>query len=337
VLLGAKKTAEVAASIAAPDVSRQLQRLRFVFMNVMSAEGLPRLEGDARVTTLVNDSGYRAFLTDRLVRQAAELTGASEACLLVSDPRWPKEAVVAAMHGIAADVIGSLVEFDPDRPIRGATAVPIEGADGLRGRLELDLEGPSKRDRRLLARQAQLLRHALDHAGMPDSMRASIQGEAETLAEAMDADAGHVLPRAAAIQLVLDVGAELGLPDLALVEVELVALLADIGRFGAEDSAEAAAVAGGEAISQVPGLQPVSTILRHAAERWDGGGGPDGLAGERIPQASRVLAACWPLRDVWPPTIEDLHAESGAAFDPDVVEVLAAVLERRRGRRPAGS
>src|SRR5436190_15556507 len=143
-------------------------------MNVMSAEGLPRLEGDARVTRLINDSGYRAFVTDRLVRQAAELTDASEACLLVSDPRWPQEAVVAATYGIAADVIGSLLEFDPHRPIRGATAVPIEGRDGLRGRLELDLESPSKRDRRLLARQAQLLRHALGHAGMPDSLPPSI-------------------------------------------------------------------------------------------------------------------------------------------------------------------
>src|SRR5436190_19566836 len=106
-------------------------------MNVMSAEGSPRLEGDARVTRLVDDSGYRAFTTDRLVRQAAELTGATEACLHVSDPRWPREAVVAATYGIRADVIGSLLEFDPERLILGATAMPIEGADGLRGRLEL--------------------------------------------------------------------------------------------------------------------------------------------------------------------------------------------------------
>src|SRR5204862_2960104 len=58
----AKKTAQVAACMARPGprayVSRQLQRLRFVFMNLMRAEGLPRLEGDARVTRLVNASGY---------------------------------------------------------------------------------------------------------------------------------------------------------------------------------------------------------------------------------------------------------------------------------------
>src|SRR5204863_9280502 len=134
-----------------------------------------------------------------------------EACLLVSDPRWPQEAVVAATYGIAADVIGSLLEFDPARPIRGATAVPIEGRDGLRGRLELDLESPSKRDRRLLARQAQLLRPALDHAGMPDSLRTSIQTEAEMLAETMGADAHHLLPRAAASELVRGMAAQPGL------------------------------------------------------------------------------------------------------------------------------
>ena len=39
-------------------------------------------------------------------------------------------------------------------------------------------------------------------------------------------------------------------------------------------------------------LDPIRPIVRHAHERWDGGGYPDGLAGEDIPLGSRILFAC---------------------------------------------
>lgn len=36
-------------------------------------------------------------------------------------------------------------------------------------------------------------------------------------------------------------------------------------------------------------LEPVLPVVRHHHERWDGGGYPDGLAGERIPVAERAF------------------------------------------------
>ena len=39
----------------------------------------------------------------------------------------------------------------------------------------------------------------------------------------------------------------------------------------------------------------MARAVRHEHERWDGGGYPDGLAGEEIPLASRVVFAC----DAW--------------------------------------
>lgn len=41
-----------------------------------------------------------------------------------------------------------------------------------------------------------------------------------------------------------------------------------------------------------PALHDVATIVRSTHERWDGSGYPDGLAGERIPLASRIICAC---------------------------------------------
>ena len=39
-----------------------------------------------------------------------------------------------------------------------------------------------------------------------------------------------------------------------------------------------------------PGLEAIALLVRHCHERWDGRGYPDGLAGEQIPLASRIVA-----------------------------------------------
>ena len=47
---------------------------------------------------------------------------------------------------------------------------------------------------------------------------------------------------------------------------------------------------GGARAARIPGLEAIALIVRHCHERWDGLGYPDGLAGERIPLASRIIA-----------------------------------------------
>ena len=86
---------------------------------------------------------------------------------------------------------------------------------------------------------------------------------------------------------------------------------------------------------------PASSASRHAVrhehEHWDGSGYPDGLAGEAIPLASRIVLVCdayhamtsdRPYRVALAP--EDAQKElqrcSGRQFDPAVVSALLAVL-----------
>src|SRR5256714_832199 len=81
----------------------------------------------------------------------------------------------------------------------------------------------------------------------------------------------------------------------------------------------------------------VKVVVRSHHERWDGGGYPDGLAGEEIHQLARVAAAA----DVYDAvTSERVYASarppdvgvqvvldgSGRAFDPDVVDVFRRVV-----------
>ncbi len=94
----------------------------------------------------------------------------------------------------------------------------------------------------------------------------------------------------------------------------------------------------GERILQaVPELAPVAPIVRSAHERYDGNGYPDGLAGEDIPLASRVILCAdafhairsdRPYRAGRPvkEAVRELEAHAGTQFDPDVAAALVAVV-----------
>jgi HD-GYP domain-containing protein (c-di-GMP phosphodiesterase class II) len=82
-------------------------------------------------------------------------------------------------------------------------------------------------------------------------------------------------------------------------------------------------------------LRPVARIVRASHERWDGAGYPDGLAGDSIPLAARIVSACDAYdaitsdrcyRPSRSPSAarEELMQEAGGQFDPMVV---AAVLD----------
>jgi HD domain len=79
-------------------------------------------------------------------------------------------------------------------------------------------------------------------------------------------------------------------------------------------------------------------VVRHHHERFDGTGYPDGLRGEEIPLASRVISACdafhamiseRPYREPLSldAAINELHEGAGGQFDPEVVAALVGIVE----------
>ena len=79
--------------------------------------------------------------------------------------------------------------------------------------------------------------------------------------------------------------------------------------------------------------RPPSAIARHHHERWDGGGYPDGLAGEAIPIAARIVHVAdvfdvlvheRPYRDslTWSRRPGRSAAGAGTQFDPGVVRAF---------------
>ena len=90
-------------------------------------------------------------------------------------------------------------------------------------------------------------------------------------------------------------------------------------------------------LGAAPALRPVGTIVRSTHENWDGTGYPDGLAGEAIPLAARIIAVCdaysamtsdRPYRAARTPATAaaELRRCAGRQFDRQVVQLLCAVL-----------
>ncbi len=52
------------------------------------------------------------------------------------------------------------------------------------------------------------------------------------------------------------------------------------------------AAVGGSLVARIPAFAHLAPAVRASHERWDGGGYPDGLAGEQVPLAARIIAAC---------------------------------------------
>jgi HD-GYP domain-containing protein (c-di-GMP phosphodiesterase class II) len=86
-------------------------------------------------------------------------------------------------------------------------------------------------------------------------------------------------------------------------------------------------------------LGSVGEIVRSCHERWDGKGYPDGLKGEEIPLAARIVFTCdaynaMTTDRVYRPAMSrdeallELRTNSGTQFDPHVVEALDRVIER---------
>ena len=103
------------------------------------------------------------------------------------------------------------------------------------------------------------------------------------------------------------VARRMGLAEGQVAEVEQVALLHDIGKIGVGDAilskpgplndAEWEAMKthpaiGEEIVASTRGLSHLAPAIRADHERWDGKGYPDGLAGEEIPIASRIVLVC---------------------------------------------
>jgi HD-GYP domain-containing protein (c-di-GMP phosphodiesterase class II) len=96
--------------------------------------------------------------------------------------------------------------------------------------------------------------------------------------------------------------------------------------------------AGAELVSRVEGLSTIVSWVRHSHESFDGSGYPDGLSGEAIPQASRIMlvadafdaiTSTRPYREALSVAhaCKELKRHAGTQFDPECVRALLERLD----------
>jgi HD-GYP domain-containing protein (c-di-GMP phosphodiesterase class II) len=340
-----------------------------------------------RASRLV-ETGYPGLVHDRLCSYARVLLGLERSWLLLRDPGHAGEVVVAAARGSDPEQVGLRLPAEPgvmgemlraSNPVvlqrdmgsalnpgtamaRGvgvmATA-PVSFEGSVRGALAVGTRDPARElggdDLELLGEVAWLSGAALAGQDRRAELAATAASQVDALATALAVWDGHTRRHSdTVVELARKTGARMGLDPMELLELELAALLHDVGklRVPRELLRKAAPLSeseerlmrnhpawGAELVSGVPGLQAVALIVRHHHERVDGSGYPGRLSGVRIPVASRIMAVCdaygamtepRPYREQRTPheALAELRDLAGDQFDPAVVDALDAEIGR---------
>lgn len=181
-------------------------------------------------------------------------------------------------------------------------------------------------------------------------------GSVSALSQAIDAKDGFTRGHADRVSRIAGaIAREMGLSEREIEQIELGALLHDIGKIGVEDRIllkparleadekalmQRHSIYGAAILEPSAALRPLVPLVRHHHESYDGSGYPDGLKGEEIPLGSRVII----VADAYEAMTSDriyrkapghdhamaqLRKYSGIQFDPKVVRTLGQVIQKR--------
>ncbi len=258
-----------------------------------------------------------------VVRSRVELHTRLSELVKESEPIWLVDALLSP--------VGLLVAFAAaDQPWAFLLALPVIGLFAI-----------FAREREARIEHALTLSHAY-------------RGTAHLLGEILSTNDAYTGAHSrSVVVLSRSVGVQMRLDDATLRDVEFGALLHDVGKVNvpneiinkpgalSDDEWEVmrAHTAEGERMLERIGgmLGEVGTVVRSHHEHFDGSGYPDGLAGEEIPIASRVIACCdafnamttdrpYRLAMSTDEAIAELRVNAGSQFDPGVVEALIGLV-----------
>jgi HD-GYP domain-containing protein (c-di-GMP phosphodiesterase class II) len=148
-------------------------------------------------------------------------------------------------------------------------------------------------------------------------------------------------------------GTRLGLPETTMRDLELAAILHDIGKIGIDDAIltkpsrltfeemrvmHQHPVIGGRILQSVDILRPIASEIVYHHEHYDGKGYPNGAKGEDIPLIGRILALVDAFDSMtshrpYRASLSDeeslrrLRAKAGTQFDPQLVVAFLALYK----------
>lgn len=251
----------------------------------------------------------------------------------------------------AADSRFKSTESVVQKSIHSVICVPLVSLDRIVGILYFEstsLQHPFKpEDLDLMTAVGFQAAIAIQNVLMHVQQRRTLAGAIRTLVTAMEKQnpttQGHserVSTYSAAI------AQEMGLSEAVNSNVQLAALLHDIGKIGLGDRGAAPAVeehvrVGVQILENMPGLEEILPGIKYHHEKIDGSGVPEHLTGDKIPIIAKIIAVANEFDHLMTSKGESgaglstkeallqLRESSGKTLDSDVVAAL--ILAHRRG------
>jgi putative nucleotidyltransferase with HDIG domain len=190
-------------------------------------------------------------------------------------------------------------------------------------------------------------------------LQQTYRGTVMVLSDVVEADDNYTASHCrSVVELSVATADELGLDRNERQDLETAALLHDVGKIAIPkeilnkparltdeefELMKSHTVEGQALLDRVGGrLARVGEIVRSCHERWDGTGYPDGLRGEEIPLAARIVFCCdaysamttdRPYRAAMSreAAIEELRANAGTQFEARVVDAVCQVVSTNPG------
>jgi len=275
--------------------------------------------------------------------EALELLRSQRFDLLLTDQSMP------GLSGL--ELTDAVARMHPDMPIvvlTGHTDVELARDSLRRGASDFVTKPVNVQELPILV-ERNLTRRRLEVARLREREGQVLFEALKALASAVDAKDRYTARHSRQVtRLAMLLADEIGLSSEERYQLELSAWMHDVGKIGVPDSIltkpspltedEFAIVTlhpvkGGEIVGEIVELTRVADVIRHHHERMDGSGYPDGLKGEAIPLASRIILISDAFeamtadrsyrrglgRDI---ALRELRDHSGTQFDPELVKVF---------------
>ncbi|HVR05505.1 MAG TPA: HD domain-containing phosphohydrolase [Solirubrobacteraceae bacterium] len=200
---------------------------------------------------------------------------------------------------------------DPQTDPRSELSAPIFVDGSVWGVINIEAVEPGalgETDAVLVETIAASLGAAIHRAGLLADMERTFTTTLAALTSTVEAKDDYTAAHGEDVAgLAERVARRLGLTRAQARDVRYAAMLHDVGKIavpseillkrGPLTDAEweimrGHAAIGGDLVARIDAFAHLASAVRASHERWDGGGYPDGLAGEQIPLAARIIAVC---------------------------------------------
>jgi HD-GYP domain-containing protein (c-di-GMP phosphodiesterase class II) len=281
------------------------------------------------------------------------------------EPEWCRDFVrrlLRATPGVERQLLRSHLPAEPGGGLQPASAALVRFSRSRQAWLAALSFRPERRfepeDVKLMALARRLLTQRQQQAQVYDRLKDALFALVRTLAAALDARDPYTWGHSERVARIgVRLAREMGLPEPAVNDLYLGGLLHDIGKIGVRDDVlrkpgalteeerflvQQHPVIGDGLLAHVKQLAHLRPCVRNHHEQYDGRGYPDGLAGDAIPLAARILAVAdscdammsdRPYRKSLPTVkIDAIFADgSGKQWDPAVVRHFLACRQELYG------